>query len=91
MDGGFDGGLVVGGFDLAEIGGSERQCAGLEQGIVVIRASSSISGMVTKAEASYEEAGFIASGLLNPRKARLLLQVALVCGKSAADLRKFLV
>ena len=64
--------------------------AAVEQGIVVIRASSSISGMVTKAEASYEEAGFIASGLLNPRKARLLLQVALVCGKSAADLRKFL-
>ena len=64
--------------------------AAVEQGIVVIRASSSISGMVTKAEASYEEAGFIASGLLNPRKARLLLQVALVCGKSAADLRKIL-
>lgn len=64
--------------------------AAVKMGVIVIRASSSASGMVTKAEASYEQAGFIASGLLNPRKARLLLQTALVCGKSADDLRKFL-
>lgn len=64
--------------------------AAVKQGLVVIRASSSAYGMVTKAEASYEEAGFISSGLLNPRKARLLLQVILSCGKSAEDLRKFL-
>lgn len=64
--------------------------AAVKQGLVVIRASSSAYGMVTKAEASYEEAGFIASGLLNPRKARLLLQVIIACGKTAEDLRKFL-
>ena len=64
--------------------------AAVQKGLWVIRASSSACGMVTRAEDSYEQAGFIASGLLNPRKARLLLQVALVCGKSAADLRKFL-
>ena len=70
---------------------AERElAAAVRDGILVIRASSSAAGMVTKAEESYEQAGFIASGLLNPRKARLLLQVALVCGRSAADLRKFL-
>lgn len=64
--------------------------AAVKMGMIVIRASSSASGMVTKAEASYEQADFIASGLLNPRKARLLLQTVLVCGKTAEDLRKFL-
>jgi L-asparaginase len=46
--------------------------------------------MVTKAEESYEQAGFVASGLLNPRKARLLLQVSISCGLSAAEWQKFL-
>ena len=63
----------------------------VKTGVIVVRASSSVSGMVTKAEDSYEKAGFIASGLLNPRKARLLLQIALLCGKDAVDLRNFLV
>ena len=64
--------------------------AAVQAGIPVIRASASVSGMVVKAEASYEQAGFIPSGLLNPRKARLLLQVALACGITPTDLRKFL-
>ena len=64
--------------------------AAVQKGILVIRASSSLSGMVTKAEESYEQAGFIASGLLNPRKARLLLQVSISCGLSAAEWQKFL-
>ena len=69
----------------------EKELASAVQaGLIVIRASGSAAGMVTKAEASYEQAGFIASGLLNPRKARLLLQVVLACGKDAAVLRKFL-
>lgn len=59
-------------------------------GVLVIRASSSLWGMVTKAEASYEEAGFISSGLINPRKARLLLQVALAAGMNVEDVRQFL-
>ncbi|SHK58256.1 L-asparaginase [Selenomonas ruminantium] len=64
--------------------------AAVTNGIIVVRSSSSPAGMVTKAEESYEQAGFIASGMLNPRKARLLLQLMLVCGKTAADVRKFL-
>jgi L-asparaginase len=46
--------------------------------------------MVTQAEESYEQAGFIASGWLNPRKARLLLQVSISCSISPADWQKFL-
>lgn len=64
--------------------------AAVQAGIPVVRASTSPAGMVVKAEESYEEAGFTASGLLNPRKARLLLQAAVVCGKGTADLRNFL-
>lgn len=64
--------------------------AAVQQGILVIRASSSPCGMVTQAEESYEQAGFIPSGLINPRKARLLLQVAVSADVSAAEWQKFL-
>ena len=64
--------------------------AAVQKGLWVIRASSSTCGMVIRAEDSYEQAGFIASGLLNPRKARLLLQVSISCGLSAAEWQKFL-
>ena len=68
----------------------EKLAAAVRAGIPVIRASSSVYGMVTKAEASYEQAGFAAGGLLNPRKARLLLQVAVCGGLSPAEWQKFL-
>ena len=64
--------------------------AAVQNGIWVIRASSSPCGMVTQAEVSYEQAGFIASGWLNPRKARLLLQVFISCNISPADWQKIL-
>ena len=59
-------------------------------GVPVVIATRCGGGIVVLSEIMTVTNGFIASGLLNPRKARLLLQVALVCGKSAADLRKFL-
>lgn len=65
--------------------------AAVQQGIPVIRASSSTCGMVTRAEDSYEQAGFIASGLINPRKARLLLQVAVSAAMPAGEWQKILV
>ncbi len=64
--------------------------AAVQEGILVVRASSSALGMVTKAEDSYEQAGFIASGLINPRKARLLLQVAVSAAMPAGEWQKFL-
>ena len=70
---------------------AERELAAAAgQGIPVIRASTCAAGMVTHAEASYEQSGFIASGVLNPKKARLLLQVAAVMELSAADLKSWL-
>ena len=60
------------------------------QGVLVIRASTCAAGMVTRAEDSYEQSGFIASGVLNPKKARLLLQVAAVMELSPADLKSWL-
>ena len=64
--------------------------AAVQKGLWVIRASSSALGMVTRAEDSYEQAGFIASGLINPRKARLLLQVAVSAAMPAGEWQKFL-
>ena len=70
---------------------AERELAAAAgQGIPVIRASTCAAGMVTRAEDSYEQSGFIASGVLNPKKARLLLQVAAVMELSAADLKSWL-
>lgn len=68
----------------------QELAAALQAGVPVIRASTCVYGMVVKAEESYEQAGFISGGLLNPRKARLLLQVALVAGITPTDLRKIL-
>ncbi|MBE6091558.1 MAG: asparaginase [Selenomonas ruminantium] len=65
--------------------------AAVQKGLWVIRASSSACGMVTRAEDSYEQAGFIASGLINPRKARLLLQVAVSAAMPAGEWQKILV
>lgn len=85
-------GLVYAGMGNGSI--PERAEAELKKaadaGVIVVRASSCLYGMVTQAEASYEAAGFIGSGLLNPRKARLLLQVALAAGMDTKTVRKFL-
>ncbi|MCR5757894.1 MAG: asparaginase [Selenomonas sp.] len=70
----------------------EQELAAVRKnGLIVMRASTSACGMVTRAELSYEEAGFLSSGVLNPRKARLFLQVALLSGFSVAEMSKFIV
>ncbi|MCI7716468.1 MAG: L-asparaginase, partial [Mitsuokella jalaludinii] len=48
------------------------------EGIAVVRSTRSAAGRVTRAEASYEANGFIASDTLNPAKARILLLLALL-------------
>ena len=48
------------------------------EGIAIVRSTRSAAGRVTRAEASYEAHGFIASDTLNPAKARILLQLALL-------------
>ena len=57
--------------------------------VIVVRSTRSAAGRVTKAEASYEENGFIASDTLNPQKARVLLQLALLRTTDKDEIRKF--
>ncbi len=61
----------------------------VRQGVIVVRSTRSAAGRVTKAEASYEEHGFIASDTLNPAKARVLLQLALLQTTDKDEIRKF--
>jgi L-asparaginase len=57
------------------------------EGIAVVRSTRSAAGRVTRAEASYEANGFIASDTLNPAKARVLLQLALLKTSDTASIR----
>ena len=57
------------------------------EGIAVVRSTRSAAGRVTRAEASYEANGFIASDTLNPAKARVLLQLALLKTSGTASIR----
>ena len=60
-----------------------------DQGVRVIRASRALSGAVTEAgEVSDENFGFVAAGLLNPQKARILLQLALMTTKDRERIRE---
>ena len=58
-----------------------------KEGIAVVRSTRSAAGRVTRAEASYEANGFIASDTLNPAKARVLLQLALLKTSDTASIR----
>ena len=58
------------------------------EGVAVVRSTRSAAGRVTRAEASYEANGFIASDTLNPAKARVLLQLALLQTEDPAAIRK---
>lgn len=58
------------------------------EGVVVVRSTRSAAGRVTRAEASYETNGFIASDTLNPAKARVLLQLTLLQTDDTAAIRK---
>lgn len=58
------------------------------EGVVVVRSTRSAAGRVTRAEASYEANGFIASDTLNPAKARVLLQLTLLQADDTAAIRK---
>ncbi len=61
----------------------------VRKGVIVVRSTRSAAGRVTKAETSYEEHGFIGSDTLNPQKARILLQLALLQTTDKEEIRKF--
>ena len=59
----------------------------VKKGVIVVRSTRGAAGRVTRAEASYEEHGFIASDTLNPQKARVLLQLALLKTQKREEIR----
>ena len=59
----------------------------VQTGIMVVRSTRCPRGFVASAEESYNEAGFIEGNTLNPAKARILLQLALVQGKDKEEIQ----
>ena len=57
-----------------------------KSGVVVVRASRVHGGATVEGLASWQEAGFVPAGSLNPQKARVLLQLALTQTKDAAEI-----
>ncbi|MSV23770.1 asparaginase [Selenomonas sp. WCA-380-WT-3B 3/] len=66
----------------------QRLAAAVRQGIVAVRSSRGCGGSVTQAEASYEQAHILYSGTLNPQKARILLQLALLQGRDRSEIQE---
>lgn len=63
--------------------------AASKQGIVVVRSSRTGSGSTTRhAEVDDDKYGFVASGTLNPQKARVLLMLSLMETKNYRDIQK---
>jgi L-asparaginase len=61
----------------------------VRKGVVVVRSSRVATGTVGRnVELNDDEMGFIASDELNPQKARVLLSLALLKPRTAADLQK---
>jgi L-asparaginase len=58
-----------------------------EKGVVIVRSSRTGSGIVTP-YADYDRLGFIASGSLNPQKARILLMLALTKTKDLKEIQR---
>jgi L-asparaginase len=67
----------------------DAAAAAVKKGIVVVRASRVPTGLVGRnVELDDDKLGFIASDELNPQKARILLTLALLKQRSAADIQK---
>jgi L-asparaginase len=67
----------------------DAAAAAVKKGIVVVRASRVPTGLVGRnVELDDDKLGFIASDELNPQKARILLTLALLKPRSAAEIQK---
>jgi len=64
-----------------------KLAAAADTGIVAVRSTRGYAGNVTIAEASYEKAHILHSQGLNPQKARILLQLALLQTKDPAAIQ----
>ena len=56
-----------------------------QNGVIVIRASRTGSGMTVEGLAQWQEAGFVPTGTLNPAKARVLAQLLLTLERTTMD------
>jgi len=67
----------------------EAAAAAVKKGVVVVRSSRVPTGVVGRnVEVDDDKLGFIASDELNPQKSRILLTLALLKQRSAADIQK---
>jgi L-asparaginase len=83
-------GIVLAGVGNGNMPKSSVTAAGnaAKKGVVVVRSSRVATGLVGRnGELNDDELGFIASDELNPQKARVLLSLALLKQRSAADLQ----
>jgi L-asparaginase len=83
-------GLVIAGVGEGHM---RRACVELlskaaQQGIVVVRSTRLPTGMVLRNDELDDALGFVASGELNPPKARVLLQLALLRTKDPVQIRR---
>ena len=67
----------------------DAAAAAVKKGVVVVRSSRVATGMVGRnVELDDDKLGFVASNELNPQKSRILLSLALLKQRSAADIQR---
>ncbi|MDR3177031.1 MAG: type II asparaginase [Desulfovibrio sp.] len=82
-------GIIVAGMGNGSIFTPQRKilAEAAKKGVVVVRASRTGTGMVTRVAAD-EEAGFVTSDSLNAQKARILLMLALTKTKNVKEIQR---
>ena len=83
-------GLVYAGSGMGSIhaGAEQALMRAAAHGIAVVRSTRVSEGRVLAANPKWDEAGFICGGNLNPQKARILLQLALICTKDTKKIQE---
>ncbi len=84
-------GIVVAGMGNGNPGSAFLNAMGkaVKEGVVVVRASRTGGGLVSSTEVDDAKYGFITPDNLNPQKARVLLQLALLKTKDVAKIQEF--
>jgi L-asparaginase len=84
-------GIVIAGVGNGNMNEASVEAAAnaVKKGVVVVRSSRVVTGTVARnVEIKDDELGFIASDELNPQKSRILLSLALLESRPAADVQK---
>jgi len=84
-------GIVIAGVGNGNMNKSSLEAAtkAVKKGVVVVRSSRVATGQVGRnVEVNDDEMGFVASDELNPQKARILLALALLKQRTAAEIQK---